>query len=63
MNRVEDLRELHYALSILVEYCDEQERKSKACDECALKNLNICDRNHNLSRLNINNPDVPKFYF
>lgn len=61
---MEDLRELHYALSLLIEYCDEQERKnSKACDECALKNLNICDRNHNLSRLNINNPDAPKFYF
>ena len=41
---MEDLRELHYALSILIEYCDEQERKSKACDECALKNLNICDK-------------------
>lgn len=60
---MEDLRELHYALSILIEHCDEQKRKNKACDECALKNLNICNRNHNLSRLNINNPDAPKFYF
>ena len=60
---MEDLRELYYALSNLVEYCDEQERKSKAYDDCALKSLNICDRNHNLSRLNINNPDAPKFYF
>lgn len=60
---MEDLRELHYALSVLIEYCDEQKRKDKECNECALKNLNICDRNYNLSRLNINNPDAPKFYF
>lgn len=60
---MEDLKELHYALSVLIEYCDEQERTNKGCNGCALKHLKICNKNHKLLKLHLNNPEAPKFYF